>query len=162
MRASFGLIASFVIFFAFFIVYALVSPAWDSWYMMAIEQNSEKLAHPLNFLNICWQLLPLAVLLITILWYVVAGLGEAANPGKLLLAIIVLTLALIAMMLLYVSFDPIISSWSTLAGTYAGMFAGIIGIIQIVWYNYCIPLFFAVLVWVGAIAISTEAETVIA
>ena len=162
MRASFGLMASLIIFFAFFIVYALVSPAWDTWYAMAFEANSENLAHPLNFLNICWQLLPLAVLLLTILWYVVAGLGEAANPGKLLLAIIILILALMAMMLLYVSFDPIISSWSTLAGTYAGIFAGIINIIQIVWYNYCIPLFFAVLIWVGAIAISTEAETVIA
>lgn len=162
MRISFGLIAGFVIFFAFFIVYALVSPAWDTWYDMILQGGSQQVLHPTQFLNFAWQLLPLAVLFLTLLWLIVAGMGEAANPGKLLLGIIVLMGGMCAMMLLYVTCDPIISDWAALAAGYAGIFTPIISLVSIVWYNYSIPMFFAVLVWCAALAISTEAETVFA
>lgn len=160
MRISFGIIAAFVIFFAFFIVYALVSPAWDMWYEMILQGGSQQVLHPTQFLNFVWQLLPLVVLFLTLLWLIVAGMGEAANPGKLLLGIVVLIGGLCAMMLLYVTCDPIISDWAGLAAGYAGIFTPIISLVSIVWYNYSIPMFFAVLVWCAALAVSTEAETV--
>lgn len=160
MRISFGIIAALIIFLGFFLVYSLISPVWDSWYEMALSANSPKLLNPANFLNFAWQLLPLACLIFTLLWLVVAGMGEAANPGKLLLGIIVLITGLLAMMLLYITCDPIISDWASLAGNYAGMFAPIISIVSTVWYNYCIPMVFALIIWVTSLAISTEAETV--
>ena len=159
MRISFGIVAAFVLIFAFFMVYALVSPAWDMWFEAAMQSGNEALLFPTQFLNFAWELLPLVVLLLTLLWLIVAGLGEAANPGKLLLGIIVLIGGMCAMMLLYVTCDPIISDWVTIAGSYAGIFAPIISTITIVWYNYSIPMFFAVLIWCVALAISTEAET---
>lgn len=159
MRISFGIVAAFVLFFAFTIVYSLVSPAWDTWYQMILQEGSVRVLHPTQFLNFVWELLPLAVLCLTILWLIVAGMGEAANPGKLLLGIIVLVTGLCAMMLLYVTCDPIISDWAALAGAYAGIFAPVIGLIQTVWYNYSIPMVFAILIWCAALAISTEAET---
>lgn len=158
MRVSFGFVATIVIIFGFFVVYALVSPAWDTWYEMGMQIGGG-VADPMWFLNICWKLLPIEVIFATLLWFIVAGMGEAANPGKLLLGQIVLIVGLVAMDLLYVTVDPIVSSWSGLVAEYAGIFAGVSTVINIVWYNYCIPVFFAILVWVIAISISTEAET---
>lgn len=162
MRISFGIIAAFVIFFGFYIVYSLISPVWDTGYEMALSANSAQLLHPVNFLNTAWNLLPLAVLFLTLLWLVVAGMGEAANPGKLLLGMVVLVAGLFAMLMLYVTADPIVSDWVGLAGSYAGIFAPVISVISIVWYNYSIPMVFALLIWNAALAISTEAETVFA
>lgn len=162
MRISFGIIAAFVIFFGFFIIYALISPVWDMWYETALAANSAKLLAPCNFLNIVWSLLPLAVLLLTLLWLIVAGMGEAANPGKLLLGLIVLVAGLIAMMFLYVTIDPIVVDIANIGQSFAGIFTPIISVITIVWYNYCIPMVFALLIWNTALAISTDAETVFA
>lgn len=162
MRISFGIIAAFVIFFGFYMVYTLISPVWDMGYEMILASNSAQVLHPVNFLNTAWNLLPLAVLLLTLLWLVVAGMGEAANPGKLLLGLILLITGLFAMLMLYVAADPIVSDWLGLAGSYAGIFAPVISVISIVWYNYSIPMVFALLIWNAALAISTEAETVFA
>lgn len=161
MRVSFGFVATIILIFAFFVVYALVSPAWDTWYQMGLEASS-KLATPMTFLNWCWKLLPIEVIFCCLLWFIVAGMGEAANPGKLLLGQIVLIVGLVAMQLLYVTVDPIFGSWFELVGTYAGIYAGVSTVLSVVWYNYCFPVFFAILVWVIALSISTEAETRIA
>lgn len=161
MRVSFGFVATIILIFAFFVVYALVSPAWDTWYQMGLEASS-KLSTPMTFLNWCWKLLPIEVIFCSLLWFIVAGMGEAANPGKLLLGQIVLIVGLVAMQLLYVTVDPIVGSWFDLVGQYAGIFAGVSTVISVVWYNYCFPVFFAILVWVIALSISTEAETRIA
>lgn len=161
MRVSFGFVATIVLIFAFFVVYSLISPAWDTWYEMGMQMSSD-LSTPMTFLNYCWKLLPIEVIFCTLLWFVVAGMGEAANPGKLLLGQIVLIVALIAMDLLYVTVDPIVGSWFGLVESYAGIYAGVATVISVVWYNYCFPVFFAVLVWVVALSISTEAETRIA
>lgn len=161
MRVSFGFVATIILVFAFFVVYALISPAWDTWYEMGMQMSSE-LSTPMTFLNYCWKLLPIEVIFCTLLWFIVAGMGEAANPGKLLLGQIVLIVALVAMDLLYVTVDPIVSGWFELVSSYAGIFIGVSTVISAVWYNYCIPVFFAVLVWVVALSISTEAETRIA
>lgn len=161
MRVSFGFIATIIIIFGFFVVYALISPAWDTWYEMGMQMSSS-LSTPMTFLNWCWKLLPIEVIFCCLLWFIVAGLGEAANPGKLLLGQIVMIIGLVCMDLLYVTVDPIVASWFGLVGSYAGIFTGVSTVISVVWYNYCFPLFFAVLVWVIALSISTEAETRIA
>ena len=158
MRISFGFVATIILIFAFFVMYALVSPAWDTWYEMGLSESSA-LANPMGFLNIVWKLLPIEVIFCSILWLVVAGMGEAANPGKLLLGQIVLVSGVMAMDLLYVTVEPMFLEWMGHVGEYAGVFSGVAEVVKVVWYNYCYPVFFAVLVWVAALSISTEADT---
>ena len=87
-RMGYGFVAMLIIVFVFFAAYALISPAWDTWYQIGLSMG-ESLFGTLNFLNICWSLLPFAVVIGIVIWGIVAGMGNATNPGRVCLGWIV-------------------------------------------------------------------------
>lgn len=157
-RMAYGFVAMLIVIFVFFVPYALISPAWDTWYLMGIEMNSD-LAGTLGFIDIVWSLLPFAVIIAVVIWGIVAGMGSATNPGRVCLGWLVVLAALCAIMLAYVTADPIVINFYAMGIAAGGAFEPVVEFLMMMWHGYPIPCIFAVLIWAVVQSIATEPNT---
>ena len=157
-RIAYGFLSMIIIIFVFSVAYLMITPAFDTWVEIS-SQLSPEIEDTIGFINIAWDLLPLAMIISLIIWGVLAGMGAASNPGRVAFGWLVLVAALNGMMLGYVTVDPVIQSLSSVGLQAGGMFSPVVSFLQMMWQAYPIPAFFALLIWTFAQSLATEPNT---
>ena len=147
-----------IIIFVFSVAYLMITPAFDTWVEIS-SQLSPEIEDTIGFINIAWDLLPLAMIISLIIWGALAGMGSATNPGRLAFGWLVLIAAINGMMLGYVTVDPVIQSLSSVGLQAGGIFSPVVSFLQMMWQAYPIPAFFALLIWTFAQSLATEPNT---
>lgn len=157
-RIAYGFLSMIIIIFVFSVAYLMITPAFDTWVEIS-SQLSPEIEDTIGFINIAWDLLPLAMIISLIIWGTLAGMGSATNPGRLAFGWLVLIAAINGMMVGYITVDPILQSLFQIGLSMAGIFSPVISFIQMIWMAYPIPVVFALLAWTFAQSLATEPNT---
>jgi hypothetical protein len=156
-RIAYGFISLVVIIGIFALCYIILNPLMASLYAVG-QQLTPELIKMLDFLQIAWNVLPLAVLISVAMWAVVAGMGNATNPGRICIAWLIVLSSIILMMIGYVSLGPLFETILNMVES-AGFFPPATNFAKLVWYNYPIPLLIVILLWAFVQSIFTEPNT---
>ncbi len=157
-RIAYGFLSMLIIIFVFAVAYILINPAFETWIEIGLQINTD-LVDTVNFIGITWDLLPLGLVISLIIWGVLAGMGAATNPGRVVFGWLLLLASINCMLAGYVTVDPIVESLVAIGTGIGGVFAPVISFLHMMWIAYPIPVVFAILIWTFAQSLATEPNT---
>ncbi len=158
-RFAYGWPALLVIFFVVSITYIILDPAFTSWYQGGIEMNNADLTPVLDYLDLLWEIFPIPFFLSLIIWGIVMGMGYSPSPGRIALAWILIITILIAILLAYITIDPIVTYYSSISLQISDLYSTAIRFVSLVWYAYPYPVTIALLIWAFVQSVSSEQNT---
>lgn len=156
-RMGYGFVCMVCILGIWAIAYIATNPAMAALYA-AGQQLTPDVLGSLDFIRTVWQVLPLGVILGVVIWGVLAGMGTATSPWRVILGWLVLLMVLLIMMAGYVGLDSLFET-IYLAITNP-TFQPAADFIRMVWHAYPIPLTIGLLLWALVQSIASEANEI--
>ena len=158
-RLAYGWPALLVILFVVSITYIILDPSFTSWYQAGIEMGNTDLTPVLDYLNLLWEIYPIPFLLALIIWGIVMGMGYCPSPGRISLAWLIIISVLIAILLSYITIDPIITYYANISLQISPLYSTALSFVQLIWYAYPYPVTIATIIWAFVQSVSSEQNT---
>ena len=158
-RMAYGWPALLTILFVVMISYIILAPAFTSWYEAGIGMANAQLTPVLDYLNLLWGIFPVPFFLSLVIWGIVMGMGYSPSPGRIALAWIVEIAIIIAILLGYITVDPIVTYYSGISLQVSTLFSTAVNFARTIWYAYPYPVTIGVIIWGFIQSVSSEQNT---
>lgn len=156
-RMGYGWVAIIACLGVWAIAYIACNPAMAAMYASA--QSLELAAmSAVEFIRTIWQVLPLAVLIGVATWGLVAGMGSATTPWRVVMAWLIMLMVQLIMVTAYLGLDTLFEQIYLMVDNPVMQPAA--DFCRMVWHAYPIPLDIGLMLWAFVQSIAQESTQV--
>lgn len=156
-RMGYGWVAIIACLGVWAIAYIATNPAMAAMYASAQSMQLPAL-DTIEFIRTMWQVMPLAVVIGVAVWGLLAGMGTATSPWRVIMAWMIMLIIELMMMTGYLGLDNLFEQIYLMISN--PVFQPAADFARMVWHAYPIPLSIGFLLWAFTQSIAQESTQI--
>lgn len=156
-RMGYGWVAIIACLAVWSIAYIATNPAMAAMYASAQSMELAALS-AVEFVRTMWQVMPLAVVIGVAVWGLLAGMGTATSPWRVIMAWMIMLVVQLMIMTGYIGLDTLFEQIFLMIQNPVMLPAA--EFIRMIWHAYPIPLDIGLLLWAFVQSIAQESTQI--